>query len=62
MKNKITFCQYSQTFRMMPQNHWLASVKNDKLIFDSWDGTTKILFKKDIFLRFKIWLKFKTQL
>ena len=58
MKTNITFCEYSQTFRLMPFNYWLASVKDEKLIFDSWDGITKKHFKKDRLLKLKVWLKF----
>ena len=28
----------------MPENYWIATIKDDKLIFDSWDGMTKRLF------------------
>ena len=57
-KSSIKFCNYSQTYRLMPFNYWLASVENDKLIFDSWDGMVKKLYKKDKFLKFKVYFKF----
>jgi hypothetical protein len=42
MKNqKIVWNEYTQTFRAQPSNVWLASVKDGKLIFDSWDGLAK---------------------
>lgn len=58
MKSKIIFCDYSQTFRLMPFNYWLASVKDNKLVFDSWDGKTKEHFKKDRLLKLKVCFKF----
>jgi hypothetical protein len=61
MKTSIKFCDYSQTFRLMPFNYWLASVDNDKLVFDSWDGMTKKHFKKDRLLKLKVCLKFYTK-
>lgn len=42
----------------MPFNYWLASVDNNKLVFDSWDGMTKKHFKKDRLLKLKVWFKF----
>jgi len=33
----IYFCDYSNTFRTHPENHWICSVKNQNLVFDSWD-------------------------
>ena len=44
MKYKI--CNYSKTIRLMPQNYWVASIVGNKLVFDSWDGATKKLFKE----------------
>jgi hypothetical protein len=32
------FEEYSQTIRTVPENYWIATIKNGKLIFDSWDG------------------------
>jgi len=58
MKTYIKYCEYSKTYRLMPFNYWLASVNNNKLIFDSWDSMTKKYFKKDKFLKVKIWFKF----
>jgi hypothetical protein len=29
----------------MPQNYWVATIKANELVFDSWDGITKQLFK-----------------
>jgi hypothetical protein len=42
----LTICNYSSTIRLMPQNYWIATIKDGKLIFDSWDGMTKQLFKE----------------
>jgi hypothetical protein len=50
---KIKFDQYSQTYRIMPKNYWAASVKQNKLIFDSWDGCTKKLLRNPL-LRLRI--------
>ena len=58
MKTNIVFCEYSQTYRLMPLNYWLASVDNNKLVFDSLDGMTKKHFKKDRLLKLKVWFKF----
>lgn len=41
----LTRCNYSSTIRLMPQNYWIATIKDGKLIFDSWDGMTKELFE-----------------
>lgn len=38
-------CIYTSTIRLMPQNYWIATIKDGKLIFDSWDGMTKELFE-----------------
>lgn len=38
---RIEFNEYTQTYRAQPSNVWLASIKDDKLIFDSWDGLAK---------------------
>jgi hypothetical protein len=54
MNIKIIYSKYSNTFRLMPYNYWLASVKENKLTFDSWDGMTKKKFKENPFLKFKI--------
>lgn len=51
---RIKYCNYSETFRALPSNVWLASVKDKKLVFDSWDGLAKSYFKKHIFLRLKV--------
>lgn len=44
VKSKITKLKYSEytgTIRSVPENYWVASVKNGKLVFDSWDGAVK---------------------
>jgi len=47
--NHIYFCDYSQTYRSFPENYWLASVVEDKIVFDSWDrAIKKHSFKSDI--------------
>jgi hypothetical protein len=51
---KIKYNEYTETFRAMPSNVWIASVKNKKLVFDSWDGLAKDYYKKDVFLRIKV--------
>jgi len=58
MKTFIKYCNNSQTYRLMPFNYWLASVKDNKLIFDSWDGMTRKLYKKNKFLKLKVYFKF----
>ena len=59
MKNtNIVYSEYTGTIRLMPQNYWLASIRNEKLIFDSWDGQTKKLLKYNLVLRLKILLVF----
>ena len=57
MRN-ITYCRYTDTFRYMPQNYWMASVKEGRLMFDSWDGCSKNLFKSNPLLYIIIWWKF----
>ncbi len=61
MKTTIIFCKYSQTFRLMPYNYWIASVKDNKLVFDSWDGMAKSLFKRNPFLKLRIFFSFLTR-
>lgn len=51
MKTKITYSKSTSTFRFMPYNYWAASVKNGKLVFNSWDGMTKKMFKSNPFLK-----------
>lgn len=47
--NHIYFCDYSQTYRSYPENYWLATVKNNDVIFDSWDGAIKnYSFREDV--------------
>jgi len=58
MKTNIIYQKSTKTFRLMPFNYWLASSKNNSLVFDSWDGMTKEHFKKNRFLKLKIFLKF----
>lgn len=44
VKSKITklkYSEYTDTIRSVPENYWVASVKNGKLIFNSWDGAVK---------------------
>jgi len=33
----FVFESYSNTIRCKPQNYWIASVRDGKLFFDSWD-------------------------
>jgi hypothetical protein len=51
---KIAYSSYSQTYRIMPQNYWLCSVKNNRLVFDSWDGMTKNILKRNPFLYIRV--------
>jgi len=37
----IWFSEYTQTYRTHPENYWIASVKDNELVFDSWDGAIK---------------------
>lgn len=42
--NKITnlkYSPYSETIRSVPENYWVASVENGKVVFNSWDGAVK---------------------
>ena len=41
----FVICSYSSTIRLMPQNYWIATIKENGLQFDSWDGMTKELFE-----------------
>ena len=54
MKDKIVFNEYTQTFRLMPYNYWLASIKDNKLVFDSWDRATKDKYKSNPLLKLKV--------
>jgi hypothetical protein len=36
--HNFVFSEYTQTIRCNPQNYWIASVKNNKVVFDSWDA------------------------
>lgn len=38
---KFKYEPSTQTIRSVPENYWLASVKDGKLVFDSWDGVAK---------------------
>lgn len=43
MSNRTKFknffiCDNSETIRVYPENYWIASIKDGKLIFDSWDS------------------------
>ncbi len=42
----------------MPYNYWMASIKNGRLIFDSWDGASKKRLKKNPFLYLIIFFLF----
>lgn len=37
-RQTIVFQENTKTFRAMPSNVWLATVRNNNLLFDSWDG------------------------
>ena len=53
----FVFNEYTQTIRTVPENHWIASVKDNTLIFDSWDASIQGRFKK---IKIKIlWEKIK---
>jgi hypothetical protein len=44
VSSKITKLKYepgTKTIRSVPENYWVASVKNGKVVFDSWDGAVK---------------------
>ena len=47
-KNEFKVCSYSNTIRLMPQNYWIATIKENRLQFDSWDGMTRQLFKEGV--------------
>jgi hypothetical protein len=49
MKTKLIYQNNSKTIRVIPQNYWIASNDNGKLVFDSWDGMTKKLIKNPFF-------------
>jgi hypothetical protein len=62
MKTSIIFSKPTNTFRLMPQNYWLASIKDNKLLFDSWDGMTKEILKKNPIIKIKVFfLYFKNR-
>lgn len=42
----FTFNAYSNTIRCNPQNYWIATIKDGKIIFDSWDGAIKGRYSK----------------
>lgn len=58
MKNFKNFIyeKGSKTIRTTPENYWVASVKNNKIIFDSWDGAIKGRINK-FKLRFMFYFK-----
>ena len=35
---KYKYESYSGTIRKNPQNYWVCSIKDGKLVFDSWEG------------------------
>jgi len=44
-KPDFRICTYSNTVRLFPQNYWIASIKGNSLVFNSWEGMTKRLFE-----------------
>lgn len=38
---KLRYEPSTQTIRSVPENYWLASVKDGEVVFDSWDGVAK---------------------
>lgn len=34
----FVFCDQTQTFRSYPENHWVASLKDGQIVYDSWDS------------------------
>ena len=44
-KVNLKVCNYSNTIRLIPQNYWIATIKENEVVFDSWDGMTRQLFK-----------------
>lgn len=55
---KIIYQEYSRTFRSLPTNYWLATVRDGKLVFDSWDGMTKKMYRKNPLLYLRIIILF----
>lgn len=55
MRNKLKNFVYekeTQTIRCKPENYWIASVKDGKVIFDSWDGAIVGRYSKKEVLAF----------
>ena len=40
---KIVFNVHTQTFRTAISNYWVASLKDNVVVFDSWDGIGKVI-------------------
>ena len=60
MKTKLIYSKGTKTIRLMPQNYWIASVRDGELIFDSWDGQAKKRVKNPFFkLRVLLFFLFK---
>lgn len=57
-REKIVFEEGTQTFRTKPSNHWIASVKDDRLVFDSWDRYTIDLLRSNPFIYLVILYKY----
>ena len=55
--NNFKVCSYSGTIRLMPQNYWIATIKENEVVFDSWDGMTRQLFKEGVITEHEV-LKF----
>lgn len=41
MITNFRFAPYTGTIRSVPENYWIATVRENKVIFDSWDGAIK---------------------
>jgi hypothetical protein len=51
-RKRYEYNVYSQTIRRFPENYWVCSEKDGKLVFDSWEGKIRWYDKAIAFFLF----------
>lgn len=49
---KYSFSKYTGTIRKNPENYWICSVVDSRLVFDSWEAKVRVIDKVIVFFLF----------
>ena len=62
MNNKFYYiCDYTETIRSYPENYWLASIENNEIVFDSFEGNAVNYSQKELTYFFENVKAFKAE-